>query len=133
MVPMRYWPGAPMLKRPVLYATATERPVMMSGVARKSILPMLVGLKPKVERAGGVAARGEYAEEHEAYAVPGAGAGDVGARGADYEHYDAADGEADDDGEYGGEHGARAVLAVEVRKTFSHAVASFPWRLAPAM
>ena len=47
MVPMRYWPGAPMLKRPVLYATATERPVMMSGVARKSILPMLVGLKPK--------------------------------------------------------------------------------------
>ena len=48
MVPMRYWPGAPMLKRPVLYATATERPVIMSGVARKSMLPMLVGLKPKV-------------------------------------------------------------------------------------
>ena len=45
---MRYWPGAPMLKRPVLYATATERPVIMSGVARKSMLPMLVGLKPKV-------------------------------------------------------------------------------------
>lgn len=48
IVPIRYWPGAPMLKRPVLYATATERPVIMSGVARKSILPTLVGLKPKL-------------------------------------------------------------------------------------
>ena len=48
MVPMRYWPGAPMLKRPVLNATATERPVMMSGVARKSMLPVFTGLKPKV-------------------------------------------------------------------------------------
>ena len=45
---MRYCPGAPMLKRPVLNATATERPVRIRGVARKSMLPMLVGLKPKV-------------------------------------------------------------------------------------
>ena len=47
-VPMRYCPGAPMLNRPVLNASATERPVMTSGVARKSILPMLAGLKPQV-------------------------------------------------------------------------------------
>ncbi len=47
-VPIRYWPGAPMLKRPVLYAMPTERPVMMSGAALKSILPMFVGLKPQV-------------------------------------------------------------------------------------
>ena len=37
-----------MLNRPVLNATATERPVIMSGVARNSILPRFVGLKPKV-------------------------------------------------------------------------------------
>ena len=47
-VPMRYWPGAPMLNRPVLNATATDRPVMMSGVARKSMLPKFVELKPQV-------------------------------------------------------------------------------------
>ena len=47
-VPMRYWPGAPMLNRPVLNATATDRPVMMSGVARKSMLPKFVELKPHV-------------------------------------------------------------------------------------
>ncbi len=47
-VPMRYWPGAPMLKRPVLYAMPTERPVMMSGAARKSMLPIFVGLKPHI-------------------------------------------------------------------------------------
>ena len=46
--PARYCPGAPMLKRPVLYATATERPVKITGVARKSRLPMEVGLKPNV-------------------------------------------------------------------------------------
>ena len=37
-----------MLKRPVLNATATDRPVMITGVARKSILPQEVGLKPQV-------------------------------------------------------------------------------------
>ncbi len=47
-VPIRYCPGAPMLNRPVLNATATESPVRISGVARNSILPTLVGLKPKV-------------------------------------------------------------------------------------
>ena len=47
-VPMRYWPGAPMLNRPVLNATATDRPVIISGVARKSILPKFVELKPQV-------------------------------------------------------------------------------------
>ena len=47
-VPMRYCPGAPMLNRPVLKATATDSPVSMSGVARNSILPTLAGLKPKV-------------------------------------------------------------------------------------
>ena len=46
-VPIRYCPGAPMLNRPVLNATATESPVRISGVARKSILPTLAGLKPK--------------------------------------------------------------------------------------
>ena len=49
MVPMRYCPGAPMLNSPVLKATATERPVKINGVPRKSIFPMLVGLKPKVK------------------------------------------------------------------------------------
>ena len=48
IVPIRYCPGAPMLNRPVLKATATERPVMIRGMARKSVLPMLVGLKPQV-------------------------------------------------------------------------------------
>ena len=48
IVPMRYWPGAPILKRPVLNATATERPVIISGVALNSMLPVLTGLKPKV-------------------------------------------------------------------------------------
>ena len=48
VVPARYWPGAPMLKRPVLYAMPTERPVMMSGAARKSMLPIFVGLKPHI-------------------------------------------------------------------------------------
>ena len=47
-VPARYCPGAPMLNRPVLKATATERPVRITGVARKSMLPTLAGLKPKV-------------------------------------------------------------------------------------
>ena len=47
-VPIRYWPGAPMLNRPVLKATATDRPVRISGVARKSMLPKFVELKPKV-------------------------------------------------------------------------------------
>ena len=47
-VPARYCPAAPMLNRPVLKATATERPVRMTGVARKSMLPTLAGLKPKV-------------------------------------------------------------------------------------
>ena len=47
-VPARYCPGAPMLKRPVLNAVATERPVRISGVARKNMLPTLVGLKPNV-------------------------------------------------------------------------------------
>ena len=47
-VPIRYCPGAPMLKSPVLNATATDSPVRISGVARKSMLPMFVGLKPKV-------------------------------------------------------------------------------------
>ena len=49
VVPARYWPGAPILNRPVLKATATETPVRMSGVARNSMLPILVGLKPKVK------------------------------------------------------------------------------------
>ena len=48
MVPMRYCPGAPMLNRPVLKATATDSPVRISGVARNSILPTLAGLNPKV-------------------------------------------------------------------------------------
>ena len=47
-VPIRYWPGAPMLNSPVLKATATERPVMISGMARKSILPTFWALKPQV-------------------------------------------------------------------------------------
>ena len=47
-VPARYCPGAPMLNSPVLNATATERPVRINGVARKSMLPTLAGLKPKV-------------------------------------------------------------------------------------
>ena len=47
-VPARYCPGAPMLKRPVLNAVATESPVRISGMARKSMLPMLAGLKPNV-------------------------------------------------------------------------------------
>ena len=44
MVPIRYWPGAPILNRPVLKAMATERPVITRGVARKSILPRDWGL-----------------------------------------------------------------------------------------
>ena len=48
VVPIRYCPGAPMLNRPVLKATATESPVIISGVPLKSMLPMLTGLKPKV-------------------------------------------------------------------------------------
>ena len=48
-VPARYCPAAPILKSPVLKATATETPVRISGVARNSILPTLVGLKPKVK------------------------------------------------------------------------------------
>ena len=48
MVEIRYWPGAPMLKRPVLKATATERPVMIRGVARNSMLPRFTALKPQV-------------------------------------------------------------------------------------
>ena len=45
---MRYCPGAPILKRPVLKATATESPVIIRGVALKSRFPMLTGLNPKV-------------------------------------------------------------------------------------
>ena len=37
MVPIRYCPGAPILNRPVLKATATESPVRIKGVARDSI------------------------------------------------------------------------------------------------
>ena len=48
MVPIRYCPGAPILNRPVLNATDTDSPVRISGVARKSILPILCGLKPQV-------------------------------------------------------------------------------------
>ena len=48
VVPARYCPGAPMLNNPVLNATATERPVKISGMARKSMLPMEEGLNPKV-------------------------------------------------------------------------------------
>ena len=48
MVPMRYCPAAPMLNRPVLKATATERPVMIKGVALKSMFPIFTGLNPKV-------------------------------------------------------------------------------------
>ena len=47
-VPARYCPGAPMLNRPVLNATATESPVSISGVARNSMLPTLAGLNPNV-------------------------------------------------------------------------------------
>ena len=48
IVPIRYCPAAPILKSPVLNATATERPVKISGVARKSMFPRLIGLKPNV-------------------------------------------------------------------------------------
>ena len=37
-----------MLNSPVLNATATESPVIISGVALKSIFPRLTGLNPKV-------------------------------------------------------------------------------------
>ena len=37
--PTMSWPGAPMLKRPVLNAKPTERPVMISGVARYNTCP----------------------------------------------------------------------------------------------
>ena len=37
-----------MLNRPVLKATATERPVMIRGVARNNISPVLTALKPQV-------------------------------------------------------------------------------------
>ena len=50
IVPMRYCPAAPMLNSPVLKATATESPVIIKGVALKSMFPMFTGLKPK-ERA----------------------------------------------------------------------------------
>ena len=48
IVPMRYCPAAPMLNNPVLKATATERPVIIKGVALKSMFPMFTGLNPKV-------------------------------------------------------------------------------------
>jgi len=34
------WPVAPMLKRPVLYANVTERPVNTSGMALEKVLKM---------------------------------------------------------------------------------------------
>ena len=39
IAPIRYCPGAPMLKRPVLNAIATERPVRSSGATSNSISP----------------------------------------------------------------------------------------------
>ena len=39
IAPIRYCPGAPMLKSPVLKARATESPVIIKGVQLKSILP----------------------------------------------------------------------------------------------
>ena len=106
---------------------------MMSGVARKSMLPMLVGLKPKLSAPA--ASRPVERMPKSTRRMPSQVLlpERLALVDADDEDYDAADGEADDDGEDGGEHGARAVLAVESGQTLSHAVASFPWRLAPAM
>ena len=42
--PSVYCPAAPMLKRPVLNAKATERPHMMSGAAVTISLPMPEGI-----------------------------------------------------------------------------------------
>ena len=47
-VPIRYCPGAPILKSPDLKAKDTERPVIIMGVALKSILPIFTPLKPKI-------------------------------------------------------------------------------------
>ena len=106
---------------------------MMSGVAAEEHIAYAVGLKPKLRAPE--ASRPVERMPKSTRRTPSqvAGAGDVGAGRADNQHYQAADGQTDHDGDYGGEHGARAVLAVEVGKTLSHAVASFPWRLAPAI
>ena len=43
--PKVYWPAAPILNSPVLKANATERPVMISGVACAISLPIPFGLR----------------------------------------------------------------------------------------
>ena len=69
-VPARYCPGAPMLNRPVLNATATESPVSISGVARNKHVAHAGRIESERERARRVAARAEQTHEYQPYAVP---------------------------------------------------------------